>query len=380
MGQNAWICPTDQYLSIMKKPIHTIVKGLLKLLLLFFIFHVFWLLFYLLSGSPLLKMEQLHIYFKQSIISSIGFVAFCLAAFWLFPFFISRNKYVWLAVLSFIILITLGYLQFLAQDWQISPLKISSTIEKNIPAATGKKTIQAVPLKQGIGAPVRAMLNILVYLLLGTGYAYMKDWFIKDRRTRILEKEKIQAELTLLRYQLNPHFLFNTINDIYYLAIIKSDKTADVILKVSNLLRYVLNEKEDQVALEKEIDHFKEFIKLQQFRFPDQFIYLKMDINDTINNYQIAPLLLITFVENAFKHGEPGTAEEPVRIQLTVQDKNLDYTVFNKINSNGTKDATTGIGLNNLRRRLSLLYPDRHQLNLKEENGYFNAHLQIQLE
>jgi len=379
LEQNAWKCPTDQYLSIMTKQAHTIAKGLLKLLLLFFIFHAFWLLFYILSSSPILKMELLHIYFKQSVISSIGFVTFCLAAFWLFPFFISRNKYAWLVVLSLIIIITVGYLQFLAQDWQISPLKTSPAIEKNIPPSTGKKTALAVPLRQAIGAPVRAMLNIFVYLLLGIGYAYMKDWFIKDRRTRILEKEKIQAELALLRYQLNPHFLFNTINDIYYLAIIKSDKTANAILKVSDLLRYVLNEKEDQVALEKEIHHLKEFVNLQQFRFPDQFIDLNLDITDCVSRCQIAPLLLITFAENAFKHGEPGTKEDPIKIILSAKDKKLIYTVINKINGNGIKDPTTGIGLTNLKRRLSLLYPDRHQLKLGEENGYFSAHLQIEL-
>jgi two-component system, LytTR family, sensor kinase len=352
----------------------------LQILFLFFIFHTFWLLFYFLSEAVFIKSGLPHVYVKQSLINSFGFAAFCLSAYWLFPFFVSKNKWGQLSAISLIIIIGLGYTVFTLQDWDIKPFSSSaSTVQKAVQSPAGKKIMSPVVMKQATGAPVRAMLTILVYLLLGVGYAYMKDWFIKDRRTRILEKEKLQAELTLLRYQLNPHFLFNTINDIYYLALIKSDKTADAILKVSDLLRYVLNEKEDQVPLDKEINHLKEFIRLQQFRFPDQFICVKMDLADDIHHYQIAPLLLLTFVENAFKHGEPGTQEDPVQIRLRVLNEKLVYEVSNKFNGDVAKDATTGIGLNNLRRRLSLLYPNRHQLNLLEENNHFTAHLQIEL-
>jgi Putative regulator of cell autolysis len=363
----------------MKEEKHMALKGLRDLLLILIAFHVFWFLFYLLSGSSFLKLGLWHVYVKYFVINSIGFAAFCLSAFWIFPFFVSKQKYFLLILISLAVIIGLGYLQFYAQDWQISPFNQGSSENVQQGLAKGKTVVQSANVKQAIGAPVRAMLNILVYLLLGIGYAYMKDWFIKDRRARILEKEKIQAELTLLRYQLNPHFIFNTINDIYYLAIIKSDKTADAILKLSNLLRYVLYEKEERVPLEKEVDHFREFIKLQQFRFPDQFISLNVNIREPINNYQIAPLLLITFIENAFKHGEPGTLNEPVKIELDIQNNILNYTVINKINSNNSKDATTGIGLSNLKRRVSLLYPDLYQLSLKEENDCFTAHLQIQL-
>lgn len=272
-------------------------------------------------------------------------------------------------------IIILGYLQFHLQDW--NP-KLFSPPKLNI-SSGNKIVISAVALKQPIGAQVREMLNIMVYLLLGLGFAYMKDWFIKDRYTRILEKEKIKAELTLLRYQLNPHFLFNIINNIYYLAIIKSDKTADAILKVSELLRYVLNEKEERVPLEKELDYLREFVNLQQFRFPDQVVKVNSNINQDTNKYKIAPLLLITFAENAFKHGEPGTAEEPVSFWLNFKKNQLEYRVHNKINYNGKKDSTTGIGLNNLKRRLYLLYPNRHQIKITEKDNFYDAYLKIDL-
>jgi two-component system, LytTR family, sensor kinase len=349
----------------------TLFRGLWHLLILFLFFHIFWLLVYLLSFSPLLKPVLLHIYLKQSLINSVGFVAFSLTAFWIFPSLISKQKYIALVLVSLALIISLGYSQYLLQDWHPEPLYK--------PASTGKNQTSQVPLRQTIGAPVRAMFTILTYMLLGTGYAYMKDWFIKDRHARILEKEKLDAELKLLRYQLNPHFLFNTINDIYYLAIIRSDKTPDALLKISNLLRYVLDEKEHRVSLEKELDHLQQFIELHQFRFPDHVLCQQTHIDQDISSLQIAPLLLITFAENAFKHGEPGTTDHPVVLKVKLEHQILTYEVVNKVNYKNSKDATTGIGLNNLRRRLSLLYPDQHELSLQEEDGLYLAHLKIHL-
>lgn len=352
---------------------------LLKLLPLFFIFHIFWLLFYFLSGAGFLANNQWIYYLKYSTINSIGFIVFCISAFWLFPKFISGRKYPFFIILSLAIISGCAFVQFKLQDWNpYSYAIISKNINQSI-GDTSKKAILAAPMKQPIGAYSRSTLTMLIYLFLGIGYAYMKDWFVKDHYTRILEKEKLKAELTLLRYQLNPHFLFNTINDIYYLAIIKSDKTADAILKVSDLLRYVLNEKEEHTPLEREINYLQDFIKLQQFRFPDQKVDVQISISEKIERYMIAPLLLITFAENAFKHGEPGTIEEPVKISLKVVNKKLEYEVVNRINKTTTKDTTTGIGLNNLKRRMELLYAKKYHLNYAEENKIFIAQLKIEL-
>lgn len=347
-----------------------------QILILFVFFHIFWLLFYILANANFLKPFNLNYYLKTSAINSIGFAAFCLSVYWLFPFFISTKKFVAFVIFSFSIIILFGYLQYYTQDW--NPKMFSKT--KPL-VADGKKVISftAIQVKQSVGSQVRAMLNIMVYLLLGTGFAYMKDWFVKDHYTQTLEKEKFKAELAMLRYQFNPHFLFNIINNIYYLAIIKSDKTADAILKVSELLRYVLNEKEEWVPLEIELEYLKEFVNLQQFRFPDQVVELHSNINQDTKKYKIAPLLLITFAENAFKHGSPGTKEEPVTFWLNFDKNQLEYRVLNKINENDQKDATTGIGLHNLERRLYLLYPNKYQIKITEENNFFDAYLKIDL-
>ena len=346
---------------------------ILQVILLFFIFHIFWLGFYFLSDTVFLKNGQWHFYFKYFVINTLGFIAFCIAAFILFSYFIPRKKYLLFALTSLTIVVIFGYGQFILQDWVPEPF-----FSRPEPTTNGV-LIPMVKMQQSTGAIIRDMLNILVYLLLGTGYAYMTDWFIKDRRAQILEKEKTKAELALLRYQLNPHFLFNTINDIYYLAIIKSEQTADAILKVSDLLRYVLDHKSEKVLLEKEMDHLKKFLELQQFRFPDQVVLMDVVIEDDIRHYEIAPLLLSTFAENAFKHGEPGTEETPVQIKISVKDGLLKYSVVNKINRQMSKDKTTGIGLNNLRKRISLLYADRYNLNIEEKDGFFYANFDLQL-
>lgn len=347
-----------------------------QIAVLLLLFHAFWILFYYISGSYFLKSLNVDYFIKVSIINTLGFVVFCLAAYGYFPSFISRKKYFWFTILSLVTIIITGYLQYKLQDWNpdfFFRRRIATQTQMNI------GLIIPAPIQQPIGAPVRAMFTMMVYLLLGVGYAYMKDWFIKDRYTRVLEKEKLQAELSLLRYQLNPHFLFNIINNIYYLAIIKSEKTPEAILKVSELLRYVLNDKEDKVSLEKELNYLHEFIKLQQFRFPDQQVSVSIDIKEELSNYLIAPLLLITFAENAFKHGEPGTEEDPVVIHLKFENNQLEYAVSNKINKNDKKDNTTGIGLRNLKRRLQLLYPHKHQLQINNNNGHFDAQLKIDL-
>lgn len=346
---------------------------ILQIILLFFIFHIFWLVFYFLSEAVFLKNGQWNFYFKFFVINTLGFAAFCISAFVLFSTFIPRKKYFLFVLTSLCIVALFGYVQFMLQDWVPEPFfSTPAPITKGV-------LIPMIKMQQSTGAFIRASLNILVYMLLGTGYAYMKDWFIKDRRTQILEKEKTKAELALLRYQLNPHFLFNTINDIYYLAIIKSEKTADAILKVSDLLRYVLDHKSEVVLLEKELNHLRQFLDLQQFRFPDQIVHLDLDIDDDLSHYEIAPLLLSTFAENAFKHGEPGTENAPVEISISVKNRLLKYSVVNKINRQMNKDKTTGIGLNNLRKRISLLYAGRYHLHIEEKDDFFYANFDLQL-
>ncbi|NML23905.1 histidine kinase [Pseudoflavitalea sp. G-6-1-2] len=364
-------------LSILKPLLRRVLHFLFFLL----VFHVLWFIFYYLSNSGFVMKEYRFAYYKQLFVNTTGFVAFYLGAFWLFPYFISKQRYWWLAGVLLVLSVTMGQLQFRLQDWQMDNSSIFGFRKKaDAPQQPGANVAQpAAIISQAEGSDVRAMFNIFVFFLFGIGYAYAKDWFVKDRRARILEKEKLQSELALLRYQLNPHFLFNTINDIYYLALIKSDTTPDALLQLSNLLRYVLNEKEEWVGLDKELEHLQQFIQLHKFRFPDEVVLQQRNIDEQISKLQIPPLLLITFVENAFKHGEPGTEETPVSIQLDLQKGQLHYQVTNHIPVNISKDSSSGIGITNLERRLSLLYPDAYRLAFTTENDRFTATLQLNL-
>jgi hypothetical protein len=146
------------------------------------------------------------------------------------------------------------------------------------------------------------VLKGLQFILLSLAYGFILDRIVTEQRITRLEREKLRADLSMLRYQLNPHFLFNTINDIYYLALIRSTHTADALLELSELLRYVLLSKDDRVGMDREVDHLRRFVNLHRFRFPDCCVNLSIDTGPDPERWAIPPLVLISFTENAFKH------------------------------------------------------------------------------
>ncbi|MFZ9386617.1 MAG: sensor histidine kinase [Chitinophagaceae bacterium] len=223
------------------------------------------------------------------------------------------------------------------------------------------------------------LIRGLQFSFIAFSYRFFFDWAIIERIKRTLENQKLKAELKSLRHQLNPHFLFNTINDIYYLAIIKSDKTPDALLKLTDLLRYVLDEKEDLVPLSKEIYHLQKFVELHHLRFPDEVIDLNVDPAVLASSLEIPPMILSTFVENAFKHGQPGTPEDPILIDIKISESKLIYRVENKIKPDKYKDETSGIGMPNLLKRLHLLYPGKYTISYKKIDSKYIAYLEIQL-
>lgn len=221
----------------------------------------------------------------------------------------------------------------------------------------------------------------LQFLLLSLAYRFILDRTITERRISKLEREKLSADLAMLRYQLNPHFLFNTINDIYYLALIRSTHTADALLELSELLRYVLLSKDDRVSLDLEVDHLRRFVNLHRFRFPDCHVSLNIDLGPTEESWTIPPLLLISFTENAFKHGDPGTESEPIDIIIRREKRRLIYQVRNPIGKTISKDRQAGVGLPNLRNRLELLFPNNYRLSVgTPDNRYYVADLDIPIQ
>lgn len=204
------------------------------------------------------------------------------------------------------------------------------------------------------------------------------DWFSRERVQRNLESERREMELQFLKSQLNPHFLFNSLNNIYSLAYQKSDKTADAIMKLSEIMRYMIYESNTPtVSLSKEVDYLTNYIELQKIRFKDG-AFIELTLNGEIDDQKIVPLMLISFVENAFKHGVVTDPENPVKINIIANQKILHFSVINKKNQQN-KDAQGGVGLTNVERRLQLIYPDRYKLNVVNSATHYTCELMIDI-
>lgn len=193
-----------------------------------------------------------------------------------------------------------------------------------------------------------------------------------------IEQEKLNAELSYLKAQINPHFLFNTLNSIYSLALVKSDSTPKAILELSSLMRYVISEsKEKFVPVEKEINYIKNYIDLQKLRLDDT-VSVSFTTEGDIEHKLISPLMLIPFIENAFKHGVNPEENSVIDIFIIVQDKNLLLKVTNVLVTQ-IYDINTqsGYGIENAKSQLQLLYPNKHSLTLEEANHCFIVTLKL---
>ena len=220
----------------------------------------------------------------------------------------------------------------------------------------------------------------IVLFVMGTGTAYR---FIMDvMKQEYQQKEGMAMELSFLRSQVSPHFMFNTLNSMVALARKKSDKLEPALMELSNLMHYMLYESdEEKVNLSKEIDYIQSYIDLQTLRFGHN-VKIKFAVNKPLpSDPCIEPMLLIPLIENAFKHGI-GLIDAPeIDIQLHVEKEELALLVRNKYNDTTmeTRDKTSGIGLVNLERRLKLLYPQKYSMNVSKNGTYFKASLKLNL-
>lgn len=205
------------------------------------------------------------------------------------------------------------------------------------------------------------------------------DYRRKQQLNEQLIKAKAEAEIKLLKGQLHPHFLFNSLNNIYSLALMKSDLTADSILKLTELLDYlVYRANMDKVALSKEVDLLQNYVDLEQLRYGEK---LKIESEISVRNaaIKVAPLILLPFAENCFKHGGVGSdGLFRISIHLLADDKKLVFHLTNSKKKNKEKTGVNGgVGLENIRKRLTLLYPDRHQLSIDNQPDQYSVRLEI---
>jgi len=215
------------------------------------------------------------------------------------------------------------------------------------------------------------------YFIYGQLYFFAENWYKDKQLKQELQKEKSTAELAFLRSQINPYFLFNTINDIYSLTYQKSERAPEALLKLSQLLRYMLPEgNADMMPLRQEIQYLENVIELQRISAKGK-AYINFEMEGYVGDQQVASLLFIAFVENAFKHGILNEPENPVTIHLTATNESISFSICNKRN-NYQKDQTGGIGLNNVQRRLDLIYPGKHQLEINDGDEFYMVNLVLQ--
>ncbi len=222
---------------------------------------------------------------------------------------------------------------------------------------------------------------VVFILVASTAFRMIRDKIVEDQRNKERETENLKTELSFLRSQVSPHFMFNVLNNMVALARKKSDALEPSLIKLSSLLRYMLYETdEDKVPLEKEVDYLRSYIDLQQQRFGKN-ISIHVNFPAMLGSHHIEPMLLIPFVENAFKHGSGLITDATIMIDLSLNAHVLEFTVRNKYNPNvdEPKDKTSGIGLVNVRRRLDLLYRDNYVLEINKDEDWFAVRLKLNL-
>ena len=217
-------------------------------------------------------------------------------------------------------------------------------------------------------------------VILSTAYQSITDQIRTERLLAEKKNENLKTELSFLRSQISPHFLFNVMNNLVALVRMKSDELEPTVLKLSSLMQYMLYETdEERVLLKSEAEYLRNYIDLQEQRFGAE-LNLKVDFDIKEDWHTIEPMLLIPFVENAFKHGTGLTDDPEIEIQLTVTENHLHFIVKNKYKeTNAIKDKTSGIGLTNVKRRLELLYPGSHILSINKKNDWFAVYLDLTL-
>ncbi len=321
---------------------------------------IFYLLFLLVSdqsdkGSGLIFRNTLIHLFYLMLIVYVNYL-------YLIPVFLSKNRFLTYLILLFLTALIITPIENVCLYWNFQDyVDISSKIEL-------------------IENQYRHFILLISLLVLSTILKITKEWFSQQSIQKELENKNLQSELSFLKSQINPHFLFNTLNSIYALSLKKSDKAPELVLHLSEMMRYMLyksNEKE--VPLEQEIQYIKNYLALEQTRYGDKArIEFKCNGSAT-EQHRIAPLLFITFLENSFKHGLSQSIKEGfVVCELTISEKSIFFTLQNsKAIEMDELYFQGGIGLSNVKRRLELLYPDRYELEIVDSEDTYNVCLQI---
>lgn len=217
-----------------------------------------------------------------------------------------------------------------------------------------------------------------------TAFKITQDWLSHERDKKELQSQNLESELNFLKSQINPHFLFNTLNNLYALSLKKSDQAPETVLMLSEMMRYMLYEcNVEKVPLSKEINYLNNYLELEKIRLGKNF-EISFNVHGEVGDLEIAPLMFIPFIENSFKHGMNNLISDGfVRINLFIKESEINMQIDNNSGHEVLKKLDNknsgGIGLINIKRRLKLLYPQKHKLDLEQTNNTYTVKLNIQL-
>lgn len=285
----------------------------------------------------------------------------------LVPHFLLKRKLFLYIILSIVFLIIFNY---------VSEDLITNIISDEFRRMPEPADGPPGPLRIRHALPIVFSLSIF---LLGGIFSLVVDFYKRERVSKELENEQKEIKLQFLRNQLNPHFLFNSLNSIYSLVRSKSDNAPEAVITLSELMRYMLYEAGDeQVALEKEINYIQNYIALQRLRLKNTEA-VKLNIKGETRHLKIYPLLLISFIENAFKYGTDYKGNTHIDIKIVVENNKLFFNVENIVGLYKRDDKNSGVGLENIKNQLKHLYSNNHNLTIKEDQTHYKVYLTINL-
>lgn len=345
-----------------------------------------WLLFLLLPIAVVSSLPEMPFQDQESrnnpylfffILFGALLVFFYLNAFALLPklFFNNRKMAYWLSI-------GLSLLLFLFISVQIAELikpqfKFPNHFTPPPESPEFRMQLESMPT-DGLKMVMPTLLFLFIWAISSLLHIIGRYQHERERNREMAMEQKV-SELSYLKAQIHPHFLFNSLNSIYALAISQHTETADAIVKLSDIMRYVTQDAGALlVPLEKEIDYLSNYIDLQQLRCNDK-VELQYSVKGDLKNHQIAPLLLISFIENAFKYGISNHEPSQIRIHIRVHEGTLDMLVGNSIHPSFENSDGTATGLHNTSRRLELQYPNKYQLTINQQPQYYEIHLFLQL-
>jgi two-component system, LytTR family, sensor kinase len=334
------------------------------------------LIWVLLALFPLFSFQSdIKLIIRSSLITLLIAGLFYTNMYWLIPRFIFKKKVLFYAIIVIAILVALIFINSIINHF----FSFRPDIQRQILDFKDRPVPRMRNPMHGPRIFIPILSMSIMALAVSSSFTFISAYIKKERQQGELENQKLNAELAMLRVQINPHFLFNVLNNICSLAMKKSDNTAPAIIKLSELMRYMIYDAHsEKVSLQSEIQYINNYIELQKMRLADSVrVTFAIDLQDT--EVLVAPLILIPFVENAFKHGISYTSGSEINILLKSDKETLTLFVRNTCFKKKADLLDSGIGLENVERRLEILYPEKYTLYTDKIDSEYVVNLEIKL-